>query len=270
MNIFTILLTQPLANGLIVFYRLLGSNMGLAIIGFSLFLRAVLNPLAKPQLESAKKVKELAPRLEKIKKRHKGDRAKIAQAQADLYKEHGVNPLGGCLPQILQLAVLIAFFGVFTRTLYPGLDPKENFNKLLYEPLKFSQSETVNTKFLYLDVTEPDVFRVEALPFPLPGPILLLAALIQFVSAKIMSPYIEAERKVAEKTKEKSDDIQVAMQKSMTYTFPLLTLFIGTKFPAGLAIYWFIFSLWQAWQQYKSSGWGALTPWVKSLGLLKS
>jgi membrane protein insertase Oxa1/YidC/SpoIIIJ len=85
-----------------------------------------------------------------------------------------------------------------------------------------------------------------------------------------MAPYVEAEKKVAKKTKEGMDDIQVAMQQSMIYTFPLMTLVIGIRFASGLALYWLLFSLYQAVQQYKSSGWGGLTPWVKKLGLLRS
>jgi membrane protein insertase Oxa1/YidC/SpoIIIJ len=54
-------------------------------------------------------------------------------------------------------------------------------------------------------------------------------------------PYTKAEEKVAKKTSEKSDDFQVAMQKSMIYTFPLFTLFIGMQFASGLAIYWLVF-----------------------------
>jgi YidC/Oxa1 family membrane protein insertase len=59
------------------------------------------------------------------------------------------------------------------------------------------------------------------------------------------------------------------MQQSMTYTFPLLTLFFGLKFPSGLALYWFLFSLWQLLSQYNTYGMGALKPWLKKLGLAK-
>lgn len=269
MNIFEVLLLQPLASGLILFYKILGSNMGLAIIGFSLFLRVILNPLTKPYMESMKKMKDYAPDLEKVKKRHAGDKQKQMQAQADFYKEKGINPGAGCLPYLLQIVVLIAFFNVFSKTLSPNGDVVANFNALLYEPLKFAADQVINTKFLYLDVTQPDVFNV-GLPFPLPGPTLILAALVQLISAKIAAPYLKAEEKVAEKTKEKSDDIQVAMQQSMVYTFPLFTLFIGLKFASGLVLYWLLFSLYQALQQYKMSGWGGLTPWIDKIGLLKS
>lgn len=259
----------PLANGLILSYRLLGSNLGLAIIVFSLFLKAVLAPLSSKQLESSKKMRDLAPKLEKLKKKYKGDKTKLAQAQADFYKQHGVNPFGGCLPQIFQLVILFAFFGVFTRTLYPGVDTIGGFNELLYAPLKFAEGEVVNTKFLYLDVKAPDVFKVDGIPFSLPGPLLILAALSQFLSMKIMAPFVEGEKKKAKKTKGEADDIQVAMQQSSSYMFPFLTLIIGVRFPSGLALYWLVFSLYQVFQQQRTSGWGGLTPWVKKIGLLK-
>jgi YidC/Oxa1 family membrane protein insertase len=270
MNIFTTVLTQPLANGLIVFYRILGGNMGLAIIGFSLFLRVILNPLTKPYMESMKKMRDLGPQLEKLKKKHKGDRVKYAKAQADFYKEKGINPGAGCLPYLLQIVVLIAFFNVFTRTISNGTDLAVNFNQLLYEPLKFAEGAVLNTRFLYLDVTKPDVINIAQLPFGIPGPILFLAALVQLISAKIMAPYTGQQEKVAKKTPQESDDIQVAMQKSMIYTFPLFTLVIGLRFASGLALYWLIFSLTQAYQQYRAQGLGGLTPWLERLNLIKA
>ena len=73
MNIFTTLLVQPLTNGLILFYKLLGQNMGLAIIGFSLFLRFATNPLTKPYMASMKKIKEVEPLIKKLKLKYKND-----------------------------------------------------------------------------------------------------------------------------------------------------------------------------------------------------
>lgn len=264
MNIFNTLLIEPLANGLVIFYRILGGNMGLAIIGFSLFLRVILNPLTKPYMESMKKMKDLAPQLEKLKKKHAKDKVKLAQAQADFYKEKGINPGAGCLPYILQIVVLIAFFNVFTRVLSQNGDAVTQFNQLLYEPLKFSDGEILNTKFLHFwDVTQPDKYDIALLPFSIPGPLLILAALVQFISAKINTPYTKIEEKVADKTSEKTDDFQVAMQKSMVYTFPLFTLLIGMRFPSGLALYWLVFSLTQAYQQIRMQGWGGLTPYIE-------
>jgi membrane protein insertase Oxa1/YidC/SpoIIIJ len=104
----------------------------------------------------------------------------------------------------------------------------------------------------------------------LPGPVLILAALVQLFSAKMMAPYVETEKKIASKTKGPSDDLQVAMQSSTIYTFPLFTIIFGMSFASGLALYWLIFSLSQGYQQYRSSGWGGLTPWLKKVGLIQS
>jgi YidC/Oxa1 family membrane protein insertase len=267
---FKLLLIQPLANGLILFYRLLGNNMGLAIIAFGLFLRLALDPLTKPYMNSMKKMKELAPQLEKLKKKYKNDKAKLAQAQADFYKQRGINPGAGCLPYLLQIIVLIAFFNVFTRTLAPDGDVLTRFNELLYTPLRFVEGESVNTQFLYLDVAKPDVITLPFLPFPIPGPVLILAALAQFVSAKIATPLVAAEKRMAQKTKGAMDDMQVAMQQSMVFTFPLMTILFGMKFASGLALYWTLFSVYQAVQQYKTYGWGGLAPWIRKFGLIQS
>lgn len=264
-ELFTVILTQPLANGLILFYRILGSNMGLAIIGFSLFLRVILTPLTNPATENMKKIRSIQPNIDKLKKKYKDDKQGFMKAQAELYKQNGINPTAGCLPQILQLVVLIALYQVFQRLLAGhGIVPPE-FDSLLYAPLKFAEGAALNTQFLYVDVTRPDIFHIPGISFPLPGLFVILAALVQFVSAKISMPFQTQEQQVAKKTAGEADDMAVAMQSSMIYTFPLMTLLIGISFPAGLALYWLVFSLYQGWQQYRSFGWGAATPWVEKV-----
>jgi len=265
MNIFTVLLIQPLANGLFVFYNLLGQNLGLAIIGFSIFLRIASYPLQKPYMENAKKMKEVAPLIAKLKKKYKDDRQGLMKAQADMYKQKGINPGAGCLPYLLQIVILIALFQVFTRVLSVHGEVTSTLNDLLYSPLKFAEGQSLNTRFLYLDITQPDKFNIPGLPFPLPGPLLIAAAMVQFLSAKITMPFVEKEKKIAEKTPETADDFQVAMQSSMIYTFPLMTLLIGVGFASGLALYWLVFSLSQMYQQYNSLGWGGLTGWVRKI-----
>ena len=270
MNIFTTLITQPLANGLILFYNLLGHNLGLAILGFSISLIFVMRPLTKPYMNSMKKVKDVQPFVNKLKKKYDKDKLGFSKAQAELYKQKGINPAAGCLPYILQIVILISLFNVFTTVLSADTSAIDKINKLMYAPLKFSDTVQLNTKFLYFDLTKPDTIKVPGLPFALPGLILILATLAQFVSVKITSPYITAEEKVAQKTKGSADDMQVAMQSSMTYMLPLMTLIFGMTFPSGLALYWFVFSLVNAWQQGRASGWGTLTPFAKRLGLQAS
>lgn len=261
-DLFNTLLVLPLANGLVFFYQVLGQNMGLAIIFFSLALRLVLTPLTKPALESMKKMRALQPQLKKLQKKYKDDKPGYLKAQAEVYKQNGINPGAGCLPQILQLVILIALYQVFTRLLSDHGQVPDSINNLLYGPLRFGEGATLNTQFLYADVTQPDKFMIPGLPFPLPGLFVILAALVQFVAAKISLPYIAEEKQVAEKTKGEVDDMMTSMQSSMVYTFPLMTLIIGLSFPSGLALYWLVFSAHQAYQQYKMFGFGSATPWV--------
>jgi YidC/Oxa1 family membrane protein insertase len=261
-NIFTTILVQPLTNGLILFYKYLGENLGVAIILFSIFLIFVLRPLTKPYLESMKKIKNIGPQVEKLKKKFGSDKLKFSQAQAELYKQNKINPTAGCLPYILQFLVLIALFQVFTVALSEQEIASGKLNQLLYAPLKFSDGQVLNTKFTYLNISKPDTFHIPGISFGLPGLFLILATFAQFLSVKITTPYIKTEEKIAKKTKGDLDDTQVMMQKSMTYMMPLMTLIFGLKLPSGLALYWLVYSIVNVWQQVTMSGWGSLTPMV--------
>jgi len=214
-----------------------------------------------------KKIREMEPQLSKLRKKFGSDKMKLSQAQAELYKQNKINPTAGCLPYILQFIVLIALFNVFTTALSGSDIASGKLNDLLYPALKFTDGQSLNTQFFYIDITKPDTFRIPGIPFGIPGLFLVLATVAQFISVKITSPYISQEQKIAKKSKGSLDDTQVAMQKSMTYMMPLMTLIFGLKFPSGLALYWLVFSVINVWQQVSMSGWGSLTP---TINLLKS
>ena len=116
MNIWDAVLIQPLLNGILLFYKLTG-NLGIAIIVFTVFIRLILAPLTIPGMKQAQKMKEVAPNLEKLKLKYKGDKQGLAKAQMELYRQNNINPAAGCLPQILQLIILFALFQVFIRVL---------------------------------------------------------------------------------------------------------------------------------------------------------
>lgn len=260
------LLYQPLVNALIFLYRLFG-NFGWAVIGLTLLIRLLLVPLTLSSLRAAKKMRALAPELEKLKKKHGDDRQKLAQAQMELYRKAGANPAAGCLPQIIQLVVLIALYRAFGQVLQTDGEVIANLNQVLYPALQLPVDTVINLRFFYLDLSQPDIWRLPGLNFPLPGLFLILAAVNQFLSSKMMSPAAAASQKKAAKTPEISDDFAAAMQTQMLYFFPLMTLLIGYSFASGLVLYWFIFSLLTAVQQYWVGGWGGLTPWLAKLGL---
>jgi len=214
-----------------------------------------------------KRIRDMEPQLAKLRKKFGNDKMKMSQAQAELYKQNKINPTAGCLPYILQFLVLIALFRVFTTALSTQEITSGKLNQLLYNPLKFTNGEVLNTQFLYMDISKPDTFKIPGLSFGLPGLFLILATIAQFISVKITTPYIKKEQQIADKTKSELDNTQVAMQKSMTYMMPLMTLIFGLKLPSGLALYWLVYSIANVWQQVGSSGWGSLTP---AVDLLKS
>jgi len=92
-------------------YELIPSY-GVAIVLLTIVVRIVLFPLAVKQIKSMTAMQKIQPRLKELQKQHKGDRQKLNEEMMKLYREHGVNPLGGCFPMLLQLPVFIALYAV--------------------------------------------------------------------------------------------------------------------------------------------------------------
>lgn len=228
-DIWNFILYVPILNVLVLFYHYLGSNMGVAIIALTIVFKVVLYPLTVPSLETAKKQKELQPEIDKLKKKYK-DKNVFAQKQMELFKEHGINPMSGCLPQLLQLAVVIALYRVFINILQSGTAIASINNDIYFNFLKFSDTDILNNSFLYLNLAHPDQF------FILP----LLAAASQFLLSKYMMGETKDLEKPVKATPDKSDDVMYNMQKQMTYMMPIMTLLIGFKLPSGLVLYWLI------------------------------
>lgn len=247
-TIWDLLLFQPILNILIFFYNLFFSNLGLAIISLTLIIRLILIPLTNPQLKASKKMQELAPELEKLRKKFKDDKQKLTQAQMELYKRNNINPAAGCLPQIVQLVLLITLFQVFNQVIRSGTETIVVLNEKLYPFLRFSEEAVLNLNFLHLNLAKPDLIQIPGF-VAIPGIFVILATLFQFLSSKLMAPVVKAEEKRAEATEQKTDDMAASMQKQMLYLFPLMTLVFGYTMPSGVILYWFIFSFFSYIQQ---------------------
>src|SRR5271168_209538 len=90
--------------------HLVGSSWGLAIVGLTVLIRAVLVPLTYRQLKSMQEMQRLAPEINKLKEKYKEDKQRQQQEIMKFYKEHKINPLASCLPLLLQLPVFISLF----------------------------------------------------------------------------------------------------------------------------------------------------------------
>ena len=103
--------------GVMVVIRKVIPSYGLVIIVVSLLVKAIFWPLTHKSFESSAKMRALSPKIKQLQEKHKSNPQKQQQETMKLYREHGVNPLGGCLPMIVQMPVLYALFIVFRSTI---------------------------------------------------------------------------------------------------------------------------------------------------------
>lgn len=108
-------ISQLLFSALVSIYGVVG-NWGVAIIIITIFVKTLLYPLTKKQYESMAKMRALQPKMEQLKQRYGDDRQKMGQATMELYRKEKVNPMGGCLPLLLQMPIFLALYWVFLES----------------------------------------------------------------------------------------------------------------------------------------------------------
>jgi YidC/Oxa1 family membrane protein insertase len=122
------LIWDSLLNGLgsiLAFFFNVVPSYGVAIILLTVLVRLVLLPLTLRQTRSMQAMQRIQPQVKELQRKHKGNRQKMNEEMMKLYKEHQVNPLGGCLPLLLQLPVFIALFSVLRSTISVAAVPAE-------------------------------------------------------------------------------------------------------------------------------------------------
>lgn len=240
-EIWNALLVNPLLNLLIAIYQYTGS-LGIGIILLTLIVRTILIPVVVPSMRNMKKQKDLQPELEKIRKKYKNDKKKQAEAQMDLFKEHGLNPASGCLTQIPMFIILIALYNVIQR-ISTGTSIAEINTHLYFDSIKIL-ADSVQTHFLWMDLAHPD-------PYYILG---ILAGVLQFLTTKITFGFTKKAEDVAKKTPDKSDDIAYNIQEQMLYIMPIMTVVIGLTLPAGVVLYIVVTTLFSLVQTYLLMG----------------
>ncbi|GHO86574.1 YidC/Oxa1 family membrane protein insertase [Dictyobacter formicarum] len=267
LNLFNIIFTYPIFNGLILLYHLFG-DFGLSIVVLTLIIKLVLFPLTLQQLKSTKATQALQPQMQEIRKKYANDQQAQAAALQNLYKEYGVNPLAGCLPLLVQLPVLYGLYYALSTGL--RTDRLQDINEHLYPfvPHFTTLPKLTFDWFAWLSFLNPILHVNWTWTFPLNAPdpshvLPILAGLATFVSLRMAQPKTAPVTTTSGKPAA-SDPTQQSM-KMMQYIMPFFTVFIGWNFPSGLALYWTISSIFQAVQQYFVTGWGSLltTPNMK-------
>ncbi len=269
-SLFDTLFFAPIVNILVLLIRgLEGMSvpgaLGIAIIIVTILIRLLVWPLMATQLKSAKKMADLKPHLDELKKKHKDDKQALAKAQMDLYKEHGVNPAGGCLPLLIQIPPMIAIYQVI-YAFFDGAHGLNRINGVLYNQ-DWALSQVPNLNFFGMNLADKpaDFSRVGVLILVVP----VLTALLQLIQSRMMTPKVVAinakDSKKEKQEKESMEDAMASMQGQMLFIMPLMMAWISYTFPIGLALYLNTLTLVGIWQQYLISGLGGLESWIKKL-----
>lgn len=275
-ELFHELLFRPILNILVLIYQVLVAfnipfALGFAIVLLTILIRFLLYPLTTAQLKSSKKMQDVAPHVSRLKEKHKGDSARIQQETMKLYKEHGVNPLAGCLPMLVQLPIIWTLYSVLQKIvgLTNGAVVSE-VNKNLYNLDFLKLLKPWDPNFFGLPLGKHPSNLVSVIPLIVLVPV--LTGVFQFIQSKMMIP-VKAEEKPTDKKEKnkakpdekKPDDFAAAFQTQSVYIFPVMIGFFSYSFPIGLSLYWNVFTIFGIIQQYKVQGWGSLETFFKKI-----
>ncbi len=193
------------------FYNMIG-NYGLSIIIFTVIFRIVMLPLSISQKKSMAKMKELQPQINEINKKYKNDNQKKNEMTMQLYKENNYNPFGGCLPALIQIPIIWSLFNVF-RNAHDYLPASALQEKFLWLP-SMNVPDTLSNVIPGIEIAQK-----------LPGILPIIAAIFTYLTFK------------------RSQQMQPATTNGpnmnfMGVMFPIMILFFGATYAAGLILYW--------------------------------
>jgi YidC/Oxa1 family membrane protein insertase len=197
---------QPLSK--LMFYFILQvhkvvPNYGLVIILLSALTKLLFYPLTQKSFKSMRDMQKLQPAMEELRNKYKSEPKRLNEEMMKLYREKGVNPVGGCLPLLLQMPVFISLFNVLSRTI---------------------ELRRAGFVFWIQDLSTPDV--IARLPFSLPfigsavSVLPILMGIAMFVQQKMSA----------------TDPKHAAM----TYLLPIVFTVMFFRFPSGLVLYWLV------------------------------
>jgi YidC/Oxa1 family membrane protein insertase len=229
-----------------VFGAVFGPTSGVAwllgIVFLTFTVRAILiKPFVK-QIRSMRKMQEFAPEIKKLQAKYKNDRQKLAQEMQKLQSQHGVNPLGGCLPMLLQIPVFFGLNNVLrgfmpnaTGNYYFGAEEVQSYLHANLFGARLSNYMTQSSaEMTSLGGNLQSVIFVSA-------PLMVIASIATHFTAK---------HNVARQNPATATAQTGIMNKITLWVFPLGVLVFGAFFPIGLLIYWLSNNIWTLGQQY--------------------
>jgi YidC/Oxa1 family membrane protein insertase len=286
----------PLFNLLVLLYQVPFFDFALAIIVFTIVIRTILAPLFVRQIRSQKEMQRMQPLVREVQRKHKGNRQKIAEETMALYKEHGVNQFGGCLPVVLQLPILFALYQALIRAsgvisgftvnadnqaavdalqranVVSAVAGQQNTYQVAFEGACNLPEYSQLPQFLPLNCQLIDPIKLTDHVNTSVGWLLnldlakvdhvfaipILGFALSFLA--VIAAVLQFVQVKMTSPRPNADDPTSSMTSTMTYTFPLLTIIWGGIFPSGLILYWIVYTAYLVVQQFLIMGWGNLFP----------
>jgi YidC/Oxa1 family membrane protein insertase len=211
--------------------HLVGGSWGLAIVGLTVLIRAILVPLTYKQLKSMQEMQRLAPQMNEIKEKYKDDKERQQQEIMKFYKENKINPLASCLPLVMQLPVFISLFYMLRTDLKkkicgPALKAHHIVSSKAIENATCNHVAPHSAKFLFIpDITAKATGAV------------LVVLIVLYIGSQIISTLMATA----------SADPN---QRRMMLILPLVIVAFLFRYPAGLLVYWITTNCWTIVQQY--------------------
>lgn len=219
------LILNPMINILLLIYDFLFHNFGIAIILLTALIRLITMPLTLRQQRSMEKMQGLqqSKAWKDMEKKYKGDKQRLQQEQLKLYREVGVNPLGGCLPLLLQLPIIIGLYQSITRALAAVPAQLLDLSNHIYAFVPASLIP-LNRQFLGWNLAEPEqVTAPEILGVSIPI-MTILVVITSFLQTRLTTP-------------PSTDPQSKQMSSMMSLYMPFLMGFFAYSYAAGLALY---------------------------------
>jgi YidC/Oxa1 family membrane protein insertase len=246
------IIINPMVNTVLWIYQLVG-NFGLAIIIFTIIIKAITHPLTVSQLRGTQKMQDMQKSAEwqEIQKKYKDDKEKLSPEQMKLYQELGINPLGSCLPMVIQFPIIIGLYQAIIRGL--SVTPLD-FAKLYQNIWPFfdvSKLLPINKTFLWMNLSQPERSNIFGVAVPL---LAIVVVITTYLQSKLMTPPSEPGAQGAQ------------MTQMMNLYMPLFMGYLALTFASGLSLY-FITSNLASVAQYASMGkvnWNNLIPGKKN------
>src|SRR5512136_636549 len=181
------IIVNPFTNALLMIYKLVGGNFGIAIILFTILIRVLTHPLMASQIKGSTKMQEMQTSKEwlDIQKKYKDDKEKLAQEQMSYYKRIGYNPLSSCLPSIIQIPLIFGLYQSIMRAMAASPGQLLILTRTVYSFFHVGDLLPLNSRFLWMNLGQPERLYLFGIGIP---SLAIIVAITTYIQSKVTTP----------------------------------------------------------------------------------